>query len=73
MLQALRARRPALIVTNRSFREYGPETYGRGYLDRFFEEVRVSYVTGGKLGGLPLRTHGERHASEGLLYLPRGD
>ena len=71
MIQILRERRPALIVTNTAFREYGPETFGHGLLDRFFEEVRTTYVIAGKLGGLPLGPHGERHVSEGLLYLPR--
>jgi hypothetical protein len=71
MIRRLRERPPdALLVTDRAYPEYGPATYGRGLLDRFFLEVSRRYVLAGRIGGeagpVPLR-----HASEGLLFVPR--
>lgn len=71
MIRRLRERAPdALLVTNRAYPEYGAAVYGHGLLDRFFLEVSRRYVPvrkiGGELGPAPLR-----HASEGLLFVPR--
>ncbi len=71
MIRRLRERPPdALLVTDRAYPEYGPAIYGRGLLDRFFLEVSRRYVPAGRIGGeagpVPLR-----HASEGLLFVPR--
>ena len=71
MIRRLRERPPdALLVTNRAFPEFGRAVYGNGLLDRFFLEVSRCYMPvrkiGGEAGPVPLR-----HASEGLLYVPR--
>jgi hypothetical protein len=71
MIRRLREQPPdALFVTNRAFPEFGSAVYGNGLLDRFFLEVSRRYVParriGGEAGPVPLR-----HASEGLLFLPR--
>jgi hypothetical protein len=71
MIRRLRERPPdALLVTNRAFPEFGGAVYGNGLLDRFFLEVSRRYVPvrriGGEAGPVPLR-----HASEGLLLVPR--
>ncbi|MGZ5429561.1 MAG: hypothetical protein ACXWFS_11175, partial [Thermoanaerobaculia bacterium] len=71
MIRRLRERPPdALLVTNRAFPEFGDAVYGNGLLDRFFLEVSWRYVLnrriGGEAGPVPLR-----HATEGLLFLPR--
>jgi hypothetical protein len=71
MIRRLRERPPdALLVTNRAFPEFGSAVYGNGLLDRFFLEVSRRYVPvrriGGEAGPVPLR-----HASEGLLFVPR--
>ena len=71
MIRRLRERPPdALLVTNRAYPEFGGAVYGHGLLDRFFAEVSRRYVParriGGEAGPVPLR-----HASEGLLLLPR--
>jgi hypothetical protein len=70
MVRALRMRKPALVFTNRPFPEYGTGTYGAGILDLFLLEVGHAYLGVAKLGGLPLGTHRQRHASEGLLLVP---
>jgi hypothetical protein len=55
---------------NRAYPEYGVAIYGHGFLDRFFMEVSRRYVLawriGGEAGPVPIR-----HASEGLLFVPR--
>ena len=71
MIRRLRERPPdALLVTNRPYPEFGSAFYGNGLLDRFFLEVSRRYVfarrVGGEAGPVPLR-----HASEGLLFVPR--
>jgi hypothetical protein len=72
MIRSLHERPPdALLVTNRAYPEYGSGVYyGHGLLDRFFLEVSRRYVParriGGEAGPVPLR-----HASEGLLLVPR--
>ncbi|MGZ6987753.1 MAG: hypothetical protein ACXVH0_02215 [Thermoanaerobaculia bacterium] len=71
MIRRLRERPPdALLITNRAFPEFGGAVYGNGLLDRFFLEVSRRYVfarrIGGEAGPVPLR-----HASEGLLFVPR--
>jgi hypothetical protein len=71
MIRRLRERPPdALLVTNRAYPEFGGSVYGHGLLDRFFQEVSRRYVIarriGGNAGPVPLR-----HASEGLLLVPR--
>lgn len=70
MIRRLRERPPdALLVTNRAYPEYGAAIYGNGFLDRFFLEVSRRYVVArrvGDAGPVPLR-----HASEGLLFLPK--
>ena len=71
MIHRLRERPPdALLVTNRAFPEFGGAIYGNGLFDRFFLEVSRRYVLvrriGGEAGPAPLR-----HASEGLLFVPR--
>jgi hypothetical protein len=71
MIRRLRERPPdALLVTNRTYPEFGAATFGNGLLDRFFLEVSGRYVLvrriGGEAGPVPLR-----HASEGLLFVPR--
>lgn len=71
MIRALRLRSPVLVLTNRGFPEYGSGTYGAGVLDLLFEEVGRSYLGVMKLGGLPLGTHRQRHASEALVLVPR--
>lgn len=70
MLRALHLRKPALVFTNRPFPEYGAVAYGAGILDLFFRGVGQEYLGVAKLGGLPLGTHRQRHASEGLLLVP---
>jgi hypothetical protein len=70
MIRRLREHPPAaLLLTNRTFPEYGPVTYGRGLLDRFFREASRHYVLARRVGEaepVPLR-----HASEGLLFVRR--
>jgi hypothetical protein len=73
MIRRLRERPPdALLVTNRPYPEFGSAFYGNGLLDRFFLEVSRRYVPARRIGGesgpvfFPLR-----HASEGLLLVPR--
>jgi hypothetical protein len=71
MIRRLRERPPgALLVTNRAYPEYGAAIYGRGLLDRFFLEVSRRYVLARRIGvepgPVPLR-----HASGGLLFVPR--
>jgi len=71
MIRRLRERPPdALLVTNRAYPEFGGVVYGNGLLDRFFVEVASRYVLArridGEPGPVPLR-----HASEGLLFVPR--
>jgi hypothetical protein len=71
MIRRLRERPPdALLVTNRAFPEFGGAVYGNGLLDRFFGEVSRRYVAVRRIGGggAPLR-----HASEGLLLVPRAE
>jgi hypothetical protein len=73
MIRRLRERPPdALLVTNRAYPEFGQEVYGNGLLDRFFLEVSRRYVPvrriAGDAGPVLLR-----HASEGTLFVPRGD
>ncbi|HEX2758555.1 MAG TPA: hypothetical protein VHP60_08665, partial [Thermoanaerobaculia bacterium] len=54
----------------RQYPEFGAAVYGHGLLDRFFLEVSRRYVLarriGGEAGPVPLR-----HASGGLLFVPR--
>jgi hypothetical protein len=70
MIRRLRERAPdALLVTNRAYPEYGAAVYGHGLLDRFFLEVSRRYVPVRRIGGGP--TPPVRHASEGILFLPR--
>jgi hypothetical protein len=71
MIRRLRERPPdAFLVTNRAYPEYGAAIYGNGFLDRFFLEVSRRYVPAGRIGGEagPVLL---RHASEGLLFVPR--
>jgi hypothetical protein len=70
MLRALRVRKPALVVTNRPFPEFGMDIYGAGILDLFFREVGHAYLGVAKLGGLPYVTYRQSHASEGILFVP---
>ena len=71
MIRRLRERPPAaILVTNRAYPEFGPATYGRGLLDRFFLEVSRRYVPARRIGGKPAEVP-LRHASGGLLFLPR--
>ena len=70
MIRRLRERPPdALFVVNRAFPEFGGGAYGNGLLDRFFLEVSRRYAPVRKIGGGP--TPPVRHASEGILFLPR--
>jgi hypothetical protein len=71
MIRRLRERPPdALLVTNRAYPEFGSAVYGNGLLDRFFLEVARRYVLARRIGGGPGPTP-LRHASEGLLFVPR--
>jgi hypothetical protein len=71
MIRRLRERPPdALLVTNRTYPEFGAAIYGHGLLDRFFQEVSRRYVPVRRIGGEPGPVL-LRHASEGLLLVPR--
>ncbi len=70
MIRRLRERPPdAILVTNRAFPEFGGAVYGHGLLDDFFREVSRRYVPVRRIGEGPTPV---RHASEGVLFLPRG-
>lgn len=68
MIRRLRERPPdALLLTNRPFPEFGEVLFGRGLLDRFFQEVSRRYVPVRRIGGGATPA---RHVSEGVLFLP---
>jgi hypothetical protein len=60
-----------ILVTNRSFIEYGRVLYGKGVLDRFFAEVSRTYYPAEVLGSAPTETWRERHATKALVLRPR--
>jgi len=71
MIRRLLERPPdALLLTNRAYPEFGGAVYGNGLLDRFFLEVARRYVLARRIGGEPGPV-ALRHASEGLLFVPR--
>jgi hypothetical protein len=61
----------AVLITNRSFGEYGSYTYGSGLLDNFFRVVRDEYVPVKRLGGPRVQPLPMRRASAGLLLMRR--
>jgi hypothetical protein len=72
MIRRLHERSVSLIlVTNRSFVEYGRVLYGKGLLDRFFAEVSRTYYPTEVLGSEPTETWRERHATKALVLRPR--